>query len=41
MYEHNKTGLEFMEGFSLLAIALWVGGAAFLLTLVVLGNAGG
>lgn len=40
MYEHNKTGLEFMEGFSLLAIALWIGGAAILLTLVVLGNAG-
>lgn len=38
MYDHDKTGLEFIEGFSLLAIALWVGGAALLLTLVILGN---
>ena len=39
MYNEDKTGLEFMEGFSLLAIALWVGGAALLLSLVILGNA--
>ncbi|MET0437391.1 MAG: hypothetical protein ABW043_07850 [Devosia sp.] len=39
MYDEDKTGLEFMEGFSLLAIALWVGGAALLLSLVILGNA--
>ncbi len=37
MYERDKTGLEFMEGFSLLAMALWVGGALFLFTLVILG----
>ena len=39
MYDEDKTGLEFMEAFSLLAIALWVGGAALLLSLVILGNA--
>lgn len=40
MYEHDKTGLEFIEGFSLLAIALWVGGAAIIFTLAMLGAAG-
>jgi hypothetical protein len=38
MYEPGKTGLEFIEGFSLLAIALWIGGAAIVLTLVMLGH---
>jgi hypothetical protein len=38
MYEPGKTGLEFIEGFSLLAIALWIGGAAIILTLVMLGH---
>lgn len=37
MYEHDKTGLEFMEGFALLAIALWIGGALFIFTLAMLG----
>ncbi len=40
MYEHDKTGLEFIEGFSLLALALWVGGALVVFTLVMLNNAG-
>lgn len=39
MYEHDKTGLEFIEGFSLLAMALWVGGALFIFTLVMMGAA--
>lgn len=39
MYEHDKTGLEFIEGFSLLALALWIGGAAIIFTLVLLGGA--
>ena len=30
MYDKDKTGLEFIEGFSLLAMALWVGGALFI-----------
>ena len=30
MYDEDETGLEFIEGFSPLAIALWVGGAALI-----------
>lgn len=37
MYEQDKTGLEFIEGFALLAMALWIGGALFLFTLVMMG----
>lgn len=38
MYEKDKTGLEFIEGFSLLALALWIGGALFLFAVVMLGT---
>jgi len=37
MYEQDKTGLEFIEGFALLAMALWIGGALFLFALVMMG----
>jgi hypothetical protein len=37
MYEHDKTGLEFIEGFSLLAMALWIGGAIIIFTMAMIG----
>ena len=39
MYENDKTGLEFIEAFSLLCLVLWIGGAGLVLTLVMMGGA--
>jgi hypothetical protein len=38
MYEHDKTGLEFIEGFALLCIAIWLGGAIIIFTLAMIGR---
>jgi hypothetical protein len=38
MYDEDKTGLEFIEGFMLLAMALWVGGAALIFTHAMIGH---
>ena len=38
MDQHGYTGLEFMEGFSLLAGALWIIGALLVGGLVMIGN---
>jgi len=38
MQDREKTGLEFMEGFTLLAAAIWIGGALLMLIAVVLGQ---
>ena len=39
MYDNNSTGTEWVEGFFLLAGALWVIGALFVGTMVFLGTA--
>lgn len=39
MYDNKDDGLGFMEGFALLAGALWLGGAVFVIVLVQLGMA--
>jgi len=38
MHDVNKTGMEFIEGFSLLAGAMWIIGAAFFIALAMLGH---
>lgn len=38
MYKENETGLEFMEAFTLLCLVLWIGGAALVMALVMLGG---
>lgn len=38
MYDHDKTGLEFIEGFALLCMALWLGGAIIIFTLAMIGS---
>lgn len=38
--ERRYTGLEFIEGFSLLAGALWLGGALLFGGLAIVGNGG-
>lgn len=37
MYGQDKTGLEFFEGFMLLAIVLWVLGALALVAVAMIG----
>jgi hypothetical protein len=39
MYDQKDDGLGFMEGFALLAGALWIGGALFVIILIQLGAA--
>ena len=39
MYEDDETGLEFMEVFLLVCMVLWIGGAALVMALVMMGGA--
>jgi hypothetical protein len=38
MHENDDSKADFIEGFTLLAGALWVGGAIFIVTLAAIGR---